>query len=587
MAADRDDLERIRQAINVAELFESVTTVRKVRGRIKALCPFHTEKTPSLSIDPTRGLYHCFGCGVGGDIFTFVQETQGLSFNEAVEILAERAGVTIRRDPGAARRRERRSRLLEAVAEAGRFYHARLKSASDAGHARAYVRKMKYGTEVVDRFELGYSPEEPDALVSHLRGHRFDDRDMVAAGLGRRGQRGRLIDQMRGRLMFPIHNVRGEMVGFGARLLRGDGPKYLNTPETPLYKKSELLYGLDKARTTISREELAVVVEGYTDVIAFHLAGRPIAVASCGTALGEAHFDLLRRFSSRIVLAFDADTAGANAAVRGDELRITTELDLDLRVALLPEGRDPADLVLDDKGDLLGESVGNSVPITEFRINRLLGSYNLNEREARSRAMREAAQVIARHPDPAARDLHARYVAGITRMKAETVQAEIQKKLPKGSGTRRRPYLDGEQHSASAQALQAVDNMDRVERDLLRHLLAGSAKRDRLQPDLFDDEQAAALVSYLLEAGQHLAEGAGVAIDEIKDPNLSAMAYRIAVLDTPYPPFQELFAHVIARDRGRRKNQLLMMLEDIDKEKDPQAYSKILDKLIILQKEES
>ena len=436
MASDRDDLERIRQAVNLVELFEGVTTVRKVRGSFKALCPFHTEKTPSMSIDPVRGLYHCFGCGVGGDVFTFVQETQGLSFVEAMEVLADRAGIVIRRDPRAVRRRERRSRLVEAVAEAGRYYQERLKSADEAGHARSYVRGRKYGVEVVDQFELGYAPDRPDALISHLRGLGHKDSHILAAGLARRVGSGRLMDQMRGRLMFPIHNVRGEMVGFGGRLLRGDGPKYLNTPETPLYKKSELLYGLDKARSAISREELGVVVEGYTDVIAFHLAELPLAVATCGTALGEAHFDLLRRFSSRIVLAFDADAAGAGAAVRGDDLRITSELGLDLRVAIMPEGRDPADLVFDDKGDLLRQAVDGSAPITEFRLNRLLEQYNLGEREARTRAMREAAELIARHPDAAARYQHALYVAGRTHMSIDLVQSEIGRNAPPSRGGR-------------------------------------------------------------------------------------------------------------------------------------------------------
>ena len=196
--ADRDDLERIRQAVNLVELFEGVTTVRKLRGTFKALCPFHTEKTPSMSIDPARGLYHCFGCGVGGDVFTFVQETQGLEFTDAVEMLADRAGIVVRRAPGAARRSERRRRLIEAVEEAGRFYHSRLKKAPDAGHARSYVRGRDYGVEVIDEFEIGYAPDSFDALTGHLRDTGFKDRDMIDAGLARRNQAGRPFDLLRG-----------------------------------------------------------------------------------------------------------------------------------------------------------------------------------------------------------------------------------------------------------------------------------------------------------------------------------------------------------------------------------------------------
>ena len=577
MASDRDDLERIRQAVNLVELFEGVTTVRKVRGSFKALCPFHSEKTPSLSIDPARGLYHCFGCGVGGDIFTFVQETQGLSFVEALEMLADRAGIVVRRDPRAVQRRESRSRLVEAVAEAGRYYRDRLKSAPDAGHARSYVRGRNYGVEVVDQFELGYAPDQPDALISHLRGQGHKDSDILAAGLARRVEGGRLMDQMRGRLMFPIHNVRGDMVGFGARLLRGEGPKYLNTPETPLYKKSELLYGMDKARSAISREELGVVVEGYTDVIAFHLADLPLAVATCGTALGEAHFDLLRRFSSRIVLAFDADAAGAGAAVRGDDLRITSELGLDLRVAVMPEGRDPADLVFEDKGDLLRAAVDGSAPITEFRLNRLLGQYNLGEREARTRAMREAAELIARHPDEAARYQHALYVAGRTHMSIDLVHAEIGRNAAAGGGGRAQGRHRAGRRPAASRA------MDRSERDLLRHLMAGTAERDRVSPDLFEHDQAVGLARWLLEEGKHLDKGVPVPLDGLKDQAMSAMARRLAVMDTPLLPFQDVMSHLEGRAVGHRKDELLVILEGIDQTKDPDAYSQALAELIALQ----
>lgn len=582
MATDRDDLERIRQAVNLVELFEGVTTVRKVRGSFKALCPFHSEKTPSLSIDPARGLYHCFGCGVGGDVFTFVQETQGLSFVEAMEMLADRAGIVVRRDPRAVQRRERRSRLVEAVAEAGRYYQDRLKSAPDAGHARSYVRGRNYGVEVVDQFELGYAPDQSEALVSHLRGKGHKESDILAAGLARRVGRGRLIDQMRGRLIFPIHNVRGEMVGFGARLLRGEGPKYLNTPETPLYKKSELLYGLDKARSAISREELGVVVEGYTDVIAFHLADLPLAVATCGTALGEAHFDLLRRFSSRIVLAFDADAAGAGAAVRGDDLRITSELGLDLRVAMMPEGRDPADLVFEDKGDLLREAVDGSAPITEFRLNRLLGQYNLGEREARTRAMREAAALIARHPDEAARYQHALYVAGRTHMSIDLVRAEIQRHAAAGRGGRSqgRPRTSGR---LAAPRPRASGAMDRSERDLLRHLMAGTAERDRVSPDLFEHDQAVGLARWLLEEGKHLDKGVPVPLDGLKDQAMSAMARRLAIMNTPLLPFEDVMSHLEGRAVGHRKDELLVILGGIDQKKDPEAYSQALAELIALQ----
>ena len=572
--ADRDDLEQIRGAVNLVELFEGVTTVRKVRGAFKALCPFHTEKTPSLSIDPARGLYHCFGCGVGGDVFTFVQETQGMGFGEAVEMLADRAGIVVRRDPSANRRREQRSRLIEAVEEAGRFYHSRLKEGTDAGHARSYVRGRKYGVEVVDQFRIGYAPDSFDALTGHLRTVGFKDRDIEVAGLGRRGRGGRLFDQMRDRLMFPIHSVRGEMVGFGGRLLRGDGPKYLNTSETPLYKKSELLYGLDRARSAISREERAVVVEGYTDVIAFHIAEIPLAVATCGTALGEGHFDLLRRFAPRIVLAFDADAAGAGAAIRGDELKITSNLGLDLRVAEMPEGRDPADLVQDGRADLLREAVDRATGITEFRIEQVLARYDLGDREARTKAMREAALLIARHPDDSDRYQHASYVAVRTRMREDRVLGEVTNVLGR---TREDP-----RHDRVVTRTRPRRRLDRSERDLLRHLMAGTVSRDRVTQDLFEDDDAWRLADRVLEAGRHLEPGMPVPLAGIEDQTMAAMARRLVVMEDPLLPVEDVLDHLEHRFADRRKAELRLRLDSLDRDSDPDRYSHTMQELIAL-----
>ena len=280
-----------------------------------AVCPFHQEKAPSLSIDPARGLYHCFGCGKSGDLFRFVQEIHSVDFNDAVELLARRAGVTLHRDPEAQRRQSRREALIAAVEKAVAFYHQRLRRSPDAADARAYLRSRGYGSEQVGGYRLGYSPAGGDVLVRALREEQVPEEVMVAAGLGLRSRAGRLFDRFRDRVMFPIFDVRGDAVGFGARLLGGEGPKYLNSPDSAIYQKSHLLYGLNWAKSAIVREGLAVVVEGYTDVIALSEAGRPLAVATCGTALGESHLDLLRRFTERVVLMFDADEAGVEASL--------------------------------------------------------------------------------------------------------------------------------------------------------------------------------------------------------------------------------------------------------------------------------
>ncbi len=570
--ADRDDLERIRQSVNLVELFEGVTTVRKRRGAFKALCPFHAEKTPSLSIDPARGLYHCFGCGVGGDVFTFVQETQGLEFAEAVDLLADRAGIVVRRAPGAAKRSERRRRLIEAIEAAGRFYHSRLKKAPDAGHARSYVRGRDYGLEVVDEFEIGYAPDSFDALCSHLRNENFKDRDIVDAGLARRNRAGRIFDLMRGRLMFPIRNVRGEMVGFGGRLLHGDGPKYLNTAETTLYKKSELLYGLDRARSAISRQGTAVVVEGYTDVIAFHIAEMPLAVATCGTALGEGHFDLLRRFAPRIVLAFDADAAGAGAAIRGDELRITSDLAIELRVAPMPEGRDPADLVKDGKADALKEAVDESKPMMEFRIDRIMEGFDLRELAARRRAMQEAAQVLANHPDEVSRIQYAIDVAKRTRMNEKLVLQEIARLR---SGRSPPP----EQARPISDLASERKPLDRSERDLLRHMIAGTAPGGQVTDRLFEDERALLLARRLREAGRHVEPGTAIPLSEIEERGMAVMARSLAVLEDPLIPVDDVLAHLESRYAVMHKADLRRRLDSLDPATDRKQYIAILEEL--------
>ncbi|MDX1448626.1 MAG: DNA primase, partial [Acidimicrobiia bacterium] len=340
MAFSDEDRDRIRAAVNIADLVAELTTVKRSGRNHMAVCVFHQEKTPSMSLDVARGLYKCHGCHAAGDIFTFVQETQGLTFPEAMEWLARRAGIQLTEDPAAAKRAGRRKALVDVSRAALEFYHARLMSAADAGQARAYLRSRGYDADTVADFKLGYAPggDRSDHLVRELRSRGFQDRVMIEAGLARKGRGGGSYDYFRDRLMFPTWDIQGEVVGFGGRIL-GDGqPKYLNTPETPIYKKSRLLYGLDRARREIQRAGYAVVVEGYTDVISLHRHGLPLAVATNGTALGDDHFELLRRFTERIVLAFDADAAGSRAARRGESLDIPVRLDLDLRVAEMPPG---------------------------------------------------------------------------------------------------------------------------------------------------------------------------------------------------------------------------------------------------------
>jgi len=501
MAYRRDDIERVRVATDLVDLVSEVTKVKRSGRSVMAVCPFHQEKTPSMSIDPARGLYHCFGCGKGGDVFRFVQETQAVDFSDAVELLARRSGIALQRDPEAAKRRSRREALVEATEAAVRFYHERLRTAPDGAGARRYLRGRGYDAGVVEHFGLGYSPVPGDALVAHLRDAGIREEVMVAAGLAMRNRAGRLYDRFRGRLMFPIFDVRGDPVGFGARLLDGDGPKYLNSPETALYRKSFLLYGLNWAKSEIVRSNLAVVVEGYTDVIALHQAGLAVAVATCGTALGEEHLDLLRRFSEKVVLMFDGDEAGIGASLRGFERSVPGNLDL--RVAVLPAGTDPADVVAGGDLDGLRQAVVESVPLLQFALDRAVERHDLREPEARGRAVRAAADVIARHPDPVVRHEYAVYAARRTGVDVDVVLPAVRAAAgdPGGGGPKARRDRPEGTTKPSGDEL--------AERELLRLALANvpGLRGAEVDPAWFADEEHAAAYRRVLAVVEPLDEG--------------------------------------------------------------------------------
>jgi len=576
MGYTREDIDRVRERTDLVELASEVTKVKRSGRSVMAVCPFHSEKTPSLSIDPARGLFHCFGCGKSGDVFGWVQETQGLGFSDAVEFLARRAGVTLTRDPEAAKRRDRRERLIDAVGRAVAFYKDRLKNADDAGHARSYLRSRGYDGDVVDRFDLGYAPDAWETLVRHLRDGGVPEEAMVGAGLASRSRRGTLVDRFRNRLMFPIYDVRGDAVGFGARLLDGDGPKYLNSPETPIYHKSRLLYGLNWAKSQIVRSDRSVVVEGYTDVIAFHLAGMPVAVATCGTAMGEEHLDLLRRFSKRVVLAFDADEAGAGAAERGFEHSVPG--DLDLRVAVLPEGRDPADLVADGKTADLEAAIDASVPLLQFRIDRELAGFDLQEAESRGRAVRAVAALIALHPDQVVRKEYAVMVSRRTGVDVATIES-----LLRGGGGGR-PADPGPVEEVPLTGAQ------RTEQEVLRLLLANerTIRTYDIDADLFsrpEHRAAFAVVSSILDG---LAPGTspdlGSAIGSDDRPE-ARLLRELAMVQRPLAGAADVMKRLQQQAVEQRIEAVNRELAGVDADADPAGFSERMERLVALEKE--
>ncbi len=402
-----EDVQRVREATDLVDLAREHVGLRKVGRRFTGLCPFHQEKSPSFSINPELGAYYCFGCQKSGDAITFVREIEHLDFVGAVERLATRAGIQLRYDDAnVSKDRQRKNRLHEVVASAIEFYHQRLLESADAGGARRYLRSRGFDGDAVRRFKLGYSPEGWDEASKYLQAAKFARDDITAANLAFVNRANKLQDAFRGRLMFPIWDGRGEAVGFGGRALpdaNGDSPppKYKNTAETPIYRKSSLLYGLNWAKGEIVGRGEVVICEGYTDVMAFHLAGVSNAVATCGTALTDDQVVTLKNLARKITLAYDADAAGQAAAERCYQWE--QRLDVSFQIADLPIGHDPGDLWRDDPARLT-KAVEGATPFLQFRLDRALAGADLSTIEGKARAANVAVSIIAQHPSDFVRD---------------------------------------------------------------------------------------------------------------------------------------------------------------------------------------
>ncbi|MFC8915656.1 DNA primase [Streptomyces sp. NPDC057116] len=415
-----DDVKAVRDAVPIDAVVSEYLQLRSAGGgNLKGLCPFHDEKSPSFQVSPSKGLFHCFGCQEGGDTIAFVMKIDHLSFSETVERLAAKAGITLRYEEGGynpGHQRGERIRLIEAHKEAAQFYAGQLDGA-EAEIGRRFLAERGFDQAAAQHFGVGYSPAGWDHLTRYLRGKGFSDKELILSGLSQEGRRGP-IDRFRGRLMWPIRDVGGDVVGFGARKLRDDdnGPKYLNTPETPIYKKSQVLYGIDLAKKEIAKSSRAVVVEGYTDVMACHLAGVTTAIATCGTAFGGDHIKILRRLlmdngSARVIFTFDGDAAGQKAALRAfeDDQKFAAET----YIAIAPEGMDPCELRLAKGDEAVADLVEPRTPLFEFALRQIVGRYDLETPAGRAAALDEAAPVVARIKNVASQHEVAVQLAGM------------------------------------------------------------------------------------------------------------------------------------------------------------------------------
>ena len=486
-----DDVARVREVTDIVQLISTTVALRKAGRRWQGLCPFHTEKTPSFSVNAEEGLYYCFGCRASGDAITFVRQTEGLDFAASVEMLAARANITLRYDSkGEAAQSGRRKKLTDVVAAAVEWYHDRLLHHPDGGAARGYLRSRGMDGEEVRAFKVGWAPGGWDALTRALRS-KTSGSDLTEAGLAVVSSRGDLIDNFRSRVLFPVFDVRGDPAGFGGRILPGAGgpggpagPKYKNTPESPLYAKSRLLYGLNWAKDAIVRTGEVIVCEGYTDVIGLHAAGVPQAVATCGTALTEDHVKMLSRFTKRIVLAFDADAAGSAAAER--IYNWESKYALDVHVADLPEGSDPDDLARSDPEDLRGR-VEEAEQFLKYRLQRVLERANMATAQGRVRAADAALAVLDEHPSELVRDQFLMEVADRCELQPDHLRDTVRRfRAARLAGRGRAAHPGG----AEARGITATELADPSigEQVLLLRVHAPRSVPDWVTPGLFDAE---------------------------------------------------------------------------------------------------
>src|SRR5579863_1341801 len=624
----QEDIAAVRERSPIADVVGEYLQLRPAGGgSLKGLCPFHEEKTPSFNVTPGKELYYCFSCTAGGDVIKFVKEIEHLSFAEAIERLAARAGVELRYEQGGyvpGQESSVRRRLIEAHRLAQDFYSERMHA--DSGRtAKAFLAERGFTLADADRFGVGYSPAAWDELTRHLRGRGFTDEELLKAGLARQGRRG-VIDMFRGRLMWPVRDLTGETIAFGARKLDpdDDGPKYLNTPETALFKKSQVLYGADLAKREIAHRRQAVIVEGYTDVMACHLSGVPTAVATSGTSFGEEHVKVLRRLImdtdasvGEVIFTFDGDAAGQKAALRAfslEEKFVTQTF-----VAVQPDGLDPCDLRLKHGEAAVRDLVARRVPLFDFAIRAVLAKHNLETREGQFAAIDEAAPIIMRIKDQAKWKQYAvdldkwigfndeRYIldrvrraAGATRGSRSTPARSAAPAAPEGSAQRRAPGSPGAGGQAPAERpYDRHDPVLRVEREALKLAVQWPAligpEFDTLGAAAFTVPAHAAVFGLIDTCG-----GVGTAgrardwvaalLETAPDDRVRAFVTELAAeqtLQVAGEPDEKYADVVLARvgelAAGRKIGALKARLQRMNPEEDQAAYGRMFGELVALE----
>jgi len=533
MGIAEDDIQKVRSAVTLSDVVSPYSQLRRTGRSQVGLCPFHSERSPSFSVNDETGRYMCFGCGAKGDVFTFVQQMEHLDFVGSVERIASKAGIELHYTSGAGNGERKHRKELQALMErAVDWYHARLLESPDARAAREYLRERGLSGDVARSFRLGWAPDEWDALSSSLGA---TPAMLAEVGLGFVNKAGRLQDSFRARVMFPIFDENGAAVAFGGRILPGstDPAKYKNSTETPVYVKSRTLYGLNWAKGNVVKEDRVIVCEGYTDVIGFHRSGLATAVATCGTALTEDHVKLMKRYARNVVLAFDADAAGQGATDKFYAWE--KKYDISVSVAQFPAGKDPGELASSDP-EALTRAINDAMPFLGFRLKRLFDANPLRSPESRARLAGKAMELVNEHPDSNVRRLYAGQVASHTGVSA----ADLVKIADRGGSA---PVV------IAAPVQQATEGAGFVALSLLIH------EWDTIAPwlieELFPDDASR-------DAFRAIAASDGdvhVALQSVQ-PDAADIIERAAVYDIDADPLVEsraLISAAVRRELSRRR----------------------------------
>jgi DNA primase len=470
-----ESLERVKQAADIVEVISAHTDLRRAGARWTGLCPFHDERTPSFSVDAQEKLYHCFGCGVGGDVIKFIEEKDGLGFADAVELLADRYGVELQReqeDPRAEARRQQRRRLEQLLDRTGAYYANYLWESKEAGKAREYLAERGLREEVLREFGVGYAPSAWDKILVRGQQAGFSVAELRGVGLVQKGRQGGEYDRFRSRIMFPIRDRRGRTLGFGGRAMRADqGAKYVNTAETEFFHKSQLLYGVDKAKAAIAKATRAVVVEGYTDVLALHQAGVEETVAVMGTAITGEQVAALSGMVEEVVLALDADSAGQEAMLRAQ--RVASGRKMRLRVAAMPAGEDPAEMMVEAGGaERFRGLIDAAVELNAFQVGLVLDGTDVASPTERDRALEEVAPVLAAMGETASRDDLVRQVAERLDLEPAMVMGRVVAARPASGGPEQAPSPNGGGTAPPPRRAAELTSRERRERSLLAMCIA-------------------------------------------------------------------------------------------------------------------